>query len=57
MAQTESQARAALSSAERASLEPPHDCDESGHDWQSVGTAEDGTRFSRCRVCGKVDES
>lgn len=54
--QTEAQMRAALSSAEHASLEPPVDCDE-GHDWRTVGTAEDGTRISRCRVCGKVDES
>lgn len=56
MAQTDAQRQAALSSAAHASLEPPADCEE-GHDWQSVGTAEDGTRFSRCRVCGKVDES
>lgn len=54
--QSDASASASLSSAEHASLEPPHDCEDESHDWKSVGTAEDGTRISKCRVCGKVDE-
>lgn len=40
-------------------MEPEEDwdCEEDGHDWKRLpGEAKDGTRFVKCRKCGKVEE-
>ena len=38
-------------------LDPPHDCETDGHEMKCLGTAEDGTVFYECRVCGETHES
>jgi hypothetical protein len=35
-------------------LEPG--CEEIGHDWRLIGTADDGTTFFKCRKCGEETE-
>lgn len=32
-------------------IDPPHDCEEDGHDYRRIGEANDGTAFYRCRFC------
>lgn len=31
-------------------------CEENGHHWVYIGSAEDGTSFFRCRWCGVEEE-
>ena len=31
-------------------------CEEDGHDWIYLGSAEDGTTLYRCRICGVEEE-
>lgn len=43
-----------LREAEKVANEEPDD--ECAHEWRPYGTAEDGTRFYRCRKCKKQTE-
>ena len=45
--------------ARRDAQEPPeeHNCRLDGHDWHRLpGEAGDGTRFVKCRKCGREEE-